>query len=95
MAKKIKELSGRKTIHININESSHSGFRIQCFKYGLSMQEVFEEFVVRIANEEQESLDFLKELKQDKKSKTVKKLKNIDIESIYDMINEENPLSND
>jgi hypothetical protein len=95
MAKRLRELEGRKTIHVGINESSHAGFRIQCFKHGLSMQEVFEEFVVRIANEEADSLEFLAELKSDKKSKTVKKLKNVDVESIYDMINAESPLSDD
>ncbi len=95
MTKQFNELSERKTVHVSINSSSHHGFRIQCFKYGLSMQEVFEEFVVRIANEEADSLEFLSELKIDKKSKTVNKLKNIDVESIYDMINEESPLSDD
>tara|TARA_B100000131_G_scaffold267657_1_gene266074 strand:- start:138 stop:428 length:291 start_codon:yes stop_codon:yes gene_type:complete len=95
MAKRIRDLEGRKTIHVGVNSSSHAGFRIQCFKYGLSMQEVFEEFVVRIANEDTDSLEFLAELKSDKKLKTVKKLKNIDVESIYDMINSENPISDD
>jgi hypothetical protein len=95
MTKLLSDLDGRKTIHVGINASSHAGFRIQCFKHGLSMQEVFEEFVVRIANEEAESLEFLAELKSDKKSKTVKKLKNVDVESIYDMINAESPLSDD
>ena len=95
MTKLLSDLGGRKTIHVGVNASSHAGFRIQCFKYGLSMQEVFEEFVVRIANEEAEALEFLAELKSDKKLKTVKKLKNIDVESIYDMINAESPLSDD
>jgi hypothetical protein len=95
MTKLLSDLDGRKTIHVGVNASSHAGFRIQCFKHGLSMQEVFEEFVVRIANEEAEALEFLTELKSDKKLKTVKKLKNIDIESIYDMINAESPLSDD
>jgi hypothetical protein len=95
MTKLLSELEGRKTVHVGVNASSHAGFRIQCFKYGLSMQEVFEEFVVRIANEEADAIEFLAELKSDKKLKTVKKLKNIDIESIYDMINAESPLSDD
>jgi hypothetical protein len=95
MTKLLSELEGRKTIHVGVNASSHHGFRIQCFKHGLSMQEVFEEFVVRIANEEADSLEFLAELKSDKKLKTVKKLKNVDVESIYDMISAESPLSDD
>jgi hypothetical protein len=95
MTKRLSELAGRKTVHVGVNASSHAGFRIQCFKHGLSMQEVFEEFVVRIANEEAESIEFLAELKSDKKLKTVKKLKNIDVESIYDMINAESPNSDD
>jgi len=95
MSKLLSDIHGRKTVHIGINASSHAGFRIQCFKHGLSMQEVFEEFVVRIASEEPESIAFLAELKSDKKLRIVKKLKNIDIESIYEMINDESPLSND
>ena len=95
MTKRIRELEGRKTIHVGINASSHAGFKIQCFKFGLSMQEVFEEFVVRVANEEAESLAFLAELKSDKKQKTIKRLKNIDVESIYDMINSENSILDD
>jgi hypothetical protein len=95
MTKRLSELAGRKTVHVGVNASSHAGFRSQCFKHGLSMQEVFEEFVVRIANEEAESIEFLAELKSDKKLKTVKKLKNIDVESIYDMKNAESPNSDD
>jgi len=78
--------TGRKGIHVQLNGSSHAGFRIQCFKHGLSMQEVLEEFVVRIANEESTGLSFLAELKHDKKSKTIKKLKSVDVDSLYDMI---------
>jgi len=96
MTKILQELTEqRKTLHVGINKSSHIGFRIQCFKHGLSMQEVVEEFVVRIANEDAEALEYLAELKQDKKSKTIKKLKSVDVESIYDMINEVSPLSDD
>lgn len=88
-------INQRKTLHIGITTSAHSGFRIQCFKHGLSMQEVIEEIVIRIASEEQDMLDVLSELKQNKKTKTIKKLKNVDIEGIYDIINAENPLSDD
>jgi hypothetical protein len=95
MIKKYNNTNERKTLHIGITTASHAGFRIQCFKYGLSMQEVIEELVVRIANEEADALELLAELKYNKKTKTIKKLKNTDIESIYDIIDAENPLSDD
>jgi hypothetical protein len=59
------------------------------------MQEVLEEFIVRVANEDQEALSLLVELKKDKRNKTVKKLKSTDVDSIYDMINAGSPLSDD
>ncbi len=95
MKKSIHSIESKKGIHVSINESSHSEFRIQCFKHSLSMQEVIEEFIVRVANEDQEVLEILKELKSEKKSKTVKKLKSSDIDSIYDIINAQHPLSDD
>jgi hypothetical protein len=95
MTKRLHEFEDRKGIHVTLNASSHSEFRIQCFKHKLSMQEVLEEFIVRVANEDQEALSLLVELKKDKRNKTVKKLKSTDVDSIYDMINAGNPLSDD
>jgi hypothetical protein len=54
-------IRGKKSLHISMEYEVHSDFRIQCFKKGLSMQEVLAEFARRVG---QESNDGEEELVQ-------------------------------
>ena len=85
----------KKTIHFNITREAHSKIRISCFKNRLSMQEVYEEISQRIAAESPEMISLLEDLSQRKRDKIVKKLSETDAESLFNIIERENPLSDE
>jgi mevalonate kinase len=83
----------KKSIHFNLTRESHASLRIACFQRKLSMQEVFEEFSQRIVAEDPAIMRILDQLEEDKRSKIIKKLSVDDAESIYNVIESNNPLS--
>jgi 23S rRNA maturation-related 3'-5' exoribonuclease YhaM len=83
----------KKTIHFNITRESHSRLRIECFQRRLSMQEVFEELTQLIAEESPVLLRILDNLSEKKRSRVIKKLSETDAESLFNIIEKENPLS--
>jgi len=93
MSKTYVDFETKKTIHFNITREAHSQVRISCFKHRLSMQEVYEEISQRIASESPEMVSLLEDLSQRKRDRIVKKLSPSDAESIYNIIEKENPLA--
>ncbi len=93
MAKTYKDFETKKTIHFTITRESHSKLRIACFNKRLSMQEIFEEISQRIASESPDMVKLLDELSQRKREKVIKKLSKTDAESLFNLIEAENPLS--
>jgi phosphoribosyl-ATP pyrophosphohydrolase len=59
------------------------------------MQEVYEELSQRIAAESPEMISMLEDLSQRKRDKIVKKLSETDAESLFNIIERENPLSDE
>ena len=93
--KSYKDFESKKTIHFTLSRESHAGLRIACFKAKLSMQEVFEEIAQRIAAESPDMINLLSELSEMKRNKIIKKLSDTDAESLFNIIEQENPLIND
>lgn len=93
MPKSYADFETKKTVHFNVTREAHSRLRIECFKYRLSMQEVFEEIAQLIAAESPEMMLFLDDLATKKREKTIKKLSNADADSVLNIIESENPLS--
>tara|TARA_Y100000593_G_scaffold85050_1_gene161487 strand:- start:267 stop:554 length:288 start_codon:yes stop_codon:yes gene_type:complete len=93
MAKSYEDFETKKTIHFKITRESHSKLRIACFKKRLSMQEIFEEISQRIASESPDMIKLLDDLSQRKRDKVIKKLSKSDAESLFNLIEEENPLN--
>ena len=87
-------IHSKKSVHVNISKSAHAAFRIACFERGLSMQEVFEEFAQRVALESNDALGILDELKiiKESRDKSAKKYTNADVDDIYAMLEEHDPL---
>ena len=87
-------INSKKSVHVNISKSAHAGFRIACFQRGLSMQEAFEEFAQKVALESNDALGILDELKVIKESrdKTAKKYTQTDVDDIFNMLEEADPL---
>jgi translation initiation factor 2 alpha subunit (eIF-2alpha) len=90
-SKKI-DLQTKKSVHFNISKDAHAAFRIACFERGLSMQEVVEEFVQRILTENSHVIKLLDEVAENKKHKTKKRFSKTDVKSIFDMLEDNDPL---
>ncbi len=85
----------KKSIHVNLNKETHAEFRMKLFKRGLSMQEVFEFLAVKIVDDNQELIKFLDQIEYNKKNGSkLKQLNSTDAESIFDVIEQENPWEN-
>lgn len=82
-----------KNIHINILNDTHAQLRIMCFKYKLSMQEVFEEISQRIVQEDPVLMEILNEVYENKKQRKIQKLSQTDASSLYEIINQSSPFS--
>ena len=86
------DLFVKKSVHFNLSKDGHAAFRIACFERGLSMQEVIEEFVQRIGSKHPHALKLLDEVKENKRNKIKKKFSNSDVDSIFNMLEEDDPL---
>ena len=85
------DFTTKKSVHISISRSAHANFRISCFKHQLSMQEVFEEFVQRVANESPEAVAILEDISMRKLNKEIRKYDN-DTDMLFNIIALENPI---
>ena len=90
-----KDFESKKTIHFTLSREAHAGLRIACFKAKLSMQEVFEELAQKISAESPDMVKLLAELSEFKTKKIIKKLSDTDAESLFNIIEQESPLTND
>lgn len=81
----------KKSIHVNLIDSTHMALRIQSFRLKLSIQEMMEEFAQKVIIEDPVVMGFLRDLACQKKNKEFKRVTNIDANAIYDMIDDGNP----
>ena len=86
------ERFNKKSVHFNISKDAHAAFRIACFERSLSMQEAFEEFVQQILSETPHMIRLLDQVAENKKNKAEKKFSKEDVKSIFDMLEEADPL---
>lgn len=91
--KSYKDFESKKTIHFNITREAHSRLRIECFQKRVSMQEVFEEVSQRIAAQSSDMMNLLDHVSERKRDKIIKKLSETDAESLFNIIEQEGPLS--
>tara|TARA_R110001583_G_scaffold188051_1_gene349701 strand:- start:531 stop:812 length:282 start_codon:yes stop_codon:yes gene_type:complete len=81
----------KKSLHINMTKDIHTDFKIQCMKRDLSMQEVIEAFAERVASESNDMMRLLEQVKKDKQIKDVKRYTKSDAESLYALLETNNP----
>lgn len=89
---KLIDFETKKSVHINLTKSTHSGLRIELFERGLSMQEVFNALASAICEGDQYIHSMLDEIQAKKKEKTIKQVTNSDAESIFNVIEDQSPL---
>ena len=90
---KLVDLSTKKSVHISMTNSSHSEFRKKLFDYGVSMQEVLELFAQLSGGNDERAIDIIREAKERKRKKALRKLTENEVEDLYDAISEIDPFS--
>ena len=91
--KDLSTFESKKSIHFTTTRETHSGLRIMCFQKRLTMQEVFEELAQRIISESSDMMNLMEDLSERKRLGLIKKLSDTDAESLFNIIEKENPLS--
>jgi len=79
----------KKSVHFNLTKDAHAALKMACAARGLSMQEVVEAFANRMQIEDNKMLKFLDEVVEEKKQKANKAFTKSDVESIFNMIEED------
>jgi hypothetical protein len=95
LPKSYSDFETKKSLHVTLTRETHSALRVMLFKQHLSMQEVFEELAIRIISEEPYMLDTLLAIADNKRKKATTQLPATDAESIFKVIEDENPFSVD
>lgn len=90
---KLIDFAAKKSIHVNMSKGAHAALKIACIKRSLSIQEVFEEIAQMIGSEHPEIISVLEDLAMRKRNKIIKKLSENDADSIFDLIEADNPLN--
>lgn len=90
---KLIDFATKKSVHINLSKGAHAALKIACFKRDLSIQEVFEEFAQMVGQEKSDAITVLEDLSLRKRNKIIRQLSEQDADSIFDLIEIDNPLS--
>lgn len=87
------DLNAKKSVHINLDREIHAKFRTVLFDKGLSMQEVLNDFARHVAIGDPVLIRILDELVERKRNKTKERLTETDAETLFNILEEESPLS--
>ena len=90
---KLIDFASKKSIHVNMSKDAHASLKIACIKRNLSIQEVFEEIGQMIGSENPELISILEDLSIRKRNKIIKRLSGDDAESLFNLIEADNPLN--
>ena len=86
------DLETKKSLHVNLTKETHAALRITSFQYHLSMQEIFEELACQIVEDQPYMVGVLQDMSRRKKKRESKKMSRTDAESIFQAIEDDNPL---
>lgn len=89
----LRDFETRKTVHVSIMKSTHGELRAILFRRGLSMQEVFDVLASKICDGDESLVGILDEIVRGKRVKQLKRVSATDSESIYRVLESENPLA--
>ena len=90
---KIVDLQTKKSVHVSMTKNAHTQFRKILFDFDLSMQEVLELFAQLSGEYDERAIDIIKQAKDNKRQKALKKLSENEVEDLYDTISQIDPFS--
>jgi hypothetical protein len=85
------DLGTKKSVHINLSTETHSALRIVCFKYKITMQDLFDHFAQLIATDDTDAITIIDDLAVKKKKKSGHDISVVDVDSIFALIEQEKP----
>lgn len=81
----------KKSVHINLTKSTHSGLRVMLLKRGVSMQEVFNRVASMLCDGNPHMMKIIDDIETEKKEKHIKQVTRSDSETIFELIENSNP----
>jgi hypothetical protein len=82
----------KKSVHFNLLTETHAEFRVLAFRKKLSMQEIVEGLISKLANGDPVLVKIIDQIAKDKYNKELRKVIGTDAESIFDVIEKQDPL---
>ena len=82
----------KKSVHFNLLTETHAEFRVLAFRKKLSMQEIVEGLISKLANGDPVLVKIIDQIAKDKYNKEMRKVIGTDAESIFDVIEKQDPL---
>ena len=87
-----RDFETKKSLHINLTKETHTEIKICAFRYGLSMQEIFEELARQVVEGEHHMQKTLEEMQFRKRTRASRQFSQTDAESIFRVIEDANPI---
>tara|TARA_A100001011_G_scaffold339427_1_gene370868 strand:+ start:3564 stop:3836 length:273 start_codon:yes stop_codon:yes gene_type:complete len=81
----------KKSVHFNLLTETHAEFRVIAFRKKLSMQEIAEGLISRLANGDPTLIKIIDQIAKDKYNKELRKVIGTDAESIFEVIEDQDP----
>jgi len=82
----------KKSVHFNLLTETHAEFRVIAFKKQLSMQEIVEGLISRLANGHPSLVKIVDKIAEEKRSKELRKVIGTDAESVFNAIEQHDSL---
>jgi hypothetical protein len=83
------DLGTKKSVHINLSTETHAALRIVCFKYKVTMQDLFDHFAQLVAIGDSDALAMVDDLAVKKKKRSNHDISVVDVDSIFALIEQE------
>tara|TARA_Y100001970_G_C14231641_1_gene859024 strand:+ start:2386 stop:2658 length:273 start_codon:yes stop_codon:yes gene_type:complete len=85
----------KKSVHFNLLTETHAEFRVLAFRKKLSMQEIVEGLISRLANGNPELTKIVDQIAKEKYNTELRKVQGTDAESVFSEIEKHDPLGGD
>lgn len=93
MSVDVNYITRKKTIHVKLSEEEYKQFRASLFQHGVTMTAFFESTVSKFNAGDSAMIKVIDELKEEIKSEKLDRLRNINKDELYNLIEDNSPQS--
>jgi hypothetical protein len=83
------DLGTKKSVHINLSTETHAALRIVCFKYKVTMQDLFDHFAQLVVTDDTDAISIIDDLAVKKKKRSGHDIPAVDVDSIFALIEQD------